>query len=563
MLKLKFHQLPHLKPMDEPFFSPEKVMNILTEQVGFEGEERKDISDVGGWRVWQGKVVLALHYWVAFFIFPLESEMKNKEKWDEIINIVEKSRGICFVIVKDKVKHKPPKVMEKVVFLGQDDVFQLLTWPKPARALAWHMSRSLSLTTLNPYVSRHGLSGKSVELMFYGRKKELEQCNRASERGKNFLICGSRRMGKTSLLQKIRYEEEKKGATVFYMDFQDSASGDGESESAINIFINRLNQISRKENKKSAPLFFSKEDLEKWLRKRTPGKRPLLLMDEADRLFDVDHRGKGEDPTRSTKYYGKRLTYPLFSWLRRITGDGHLASCIMVSYIHGSTRRFALNNFVLDQGTPLYNWLTLLELGPWEREEARAFLLNTFNDLGLFLEQNLLEEMLTYSLNLPCLIQDMADKLIQKMETGSGKLIRPSIRDVKDIIHQSLIEVEGSLETTVDKALDKVSWEICDDDKDKRMDWRDRYRCFWTLLRNFGKSERFNEEYGELFSSDDFFDFLRNTKETEIGRIGAHDLNLIMTELDGTLVFNGKGGDYYQFPFGFLPHVVRCLDNDF
>ena len=542
---------------------PEKVMTILTEQVGFEGEERKDISDIGGWIVWQGKVVLALHYWVAFFIFPLESEMKNREKWDNIINIVEKSRGICFVMVKDKGKFKPPKDMEKVVFLGQDDVFQLLTWPKPARALAWHMSRSLSLTTLNPYVSRHGLSGKSVELMFYGRKKELEQCNRAPERGKNFLICGSRRIGKTSLLQKIRYEEEKKGTNVFYMDFQDLASGDGESESAIKIFINRLNQTSRKENEKSARLFFSKEKLEEWLRRLPSGKRPLFLMDEADRLFDVDHRGKGEDPSRATKYYGKRLTYPLFSWLRRITGNDHLASCIMVSYIHGSTRRFALNNFVSDQGTPLYNWLTPLKLGPWEKEEARDFLLNTFNDLGLFLEQNLLEEMLTYSLNLPWLIQDMADKLIQKMETGSVKLIRPSIRDVKDIIHQSLIEAEGSLETTVDKALDKVSWEICDDDADGRMDWRGRYRCFWPLLRNFGKSECFNGKDGELFRNDDFFDFLRNTKEAQISRIGAHDINLIMTELDRTLVFNGKGGNYYQFPFGFLPHVVRCLDTYF
>ena len=51
-----------------------------------------------------------------------------------------------------------------------------------------------------------------IEEMFYGRRSLLEEIR--GQRQENFLIVGPRKIGKTSLLQRVRFELEQQGYRV-------------------------------------------------------------------------------------------------------------------------------------------------------------------------------------------------------------------------------------------------------------------------------------------------------------------------------------------------------------
>jgi AAA+ ATPase superfamily predicted ATPase len=48
-----------------------------------------------------------------------------------------------------------------------------------------------------------------IEEMFYGRRALLEEIR--GQRQENFLVVGPRKIGKTSLLQRVRFELEQQG----------------------------------------------------------------------------------------------------------------------------------------------------------------------------------------------------------------------------------------------------------------------------------------------------------------------------------------------------------------
>ena len=95
----------------------------------------------------------------------------------------------------------------------------------PVEELIRRLAAAASYAALSPFRSKMGLANQElIEEMFYGRRALLEEIR--GQRQENFLIVGPRKIGKTSLLQRVRFELERQGYRVIPrgMDYTTSPS---------------------------------------------------------------------------------------------------------------------------------------------------------------------------------------------------------------------------------------------------------------------------------------------------------------------------------------------------
>ena len=83
----------------------------------------------------------------------------------------------------------------------------------PVEELIRRLAAAASYAALSPFRSKMGLANQElIEEMFYGRRALLEEIR--GQRQENFLVVGPRKIGKTSLLQRVRFELEQQGYRV-------------------------------------------------------------------------------------------------------------------------------------------------------------------------------------------------------------------------------------------------------------------------------------------------------------------------------------------------------------
>nr|VFJ91436.1 MAG: ATPase [Candidatus Kentron sp. LFY] len=102
------------------------------------------------------------------------------------------------------------------VILDSDQIKGVFLTDEPGRDLLDRMVSQIELAALSPFQTAGPVSD-----MFYGRKEELTSLLASLERPgwKNYAVVGPRRVGKTSLLHKVRTElEEKKAWKAIYID---------------------------------------------------------------------------------------------------------------------------------------------------------------------------------------------------------------------------------------------------------------------------------------------------------------------------------------------------------
>ena len=161
----------------------------------------------------------------------------------------------------------------------------------PVEELIRRLAAAASYAALSPFRSKMGLANQElIEEMFYGRRSLLEEIR--GQRQENFLIVGPRKIGKTSLLQRVRFELEQQGYRVIPrgMDYTTAPT----SRELLKAMITELYEDI--EPQKAQQGFALGEVLpplrsviDQWTR-RHPDHSVAIVLDEIDTILRTERR---------------------------------------------------------------------------------------------------------------------------------------------------------------------------------------------------------------------------------------------------------------------------------
>lgn len=193
--------------------------------------------------------------------------------------------------------------VKRRTFLALDETLLLfLIGQQGSKLRAW-MHAALPFTHLEPYDATAGVVPPE---MFYGRGTELDAV--CGLNGRCF-IYGGRQLGKTALLKRAEqtFHAPERGQFARWIDLR--AEGIGVSRSAAEVWTalhDKLRDVQVLGLKSSAPTPGKKQGVEALVRAirefldADGDRRILLLLDEADRFFELDGRNDFEE-TRKLK----------------------------------------------------------------------------------------------------------------------------------------------------------------------------------------------------------------------------------------------------------------------
>ena len=226
-----------------------------------------------------------------------------------------------------------------------------------------------------------------VKITFFGRVDEISKIIRA--RRKNFAILGARKIGKTSLLQKIR-DELPSNLIPIYLDLE--APQDQNYNTFLRLLSDELSHayywIDELTND-----FANMRRVIRRLRQQS-AKTPIFILDEIDALLKFDREND----------------YQLLSTLRAIFNEGHI-QIIISGYEELYYEKHKIES-------PLFNLCHPLQLDKLKREEALDLITIPMENIGV--RYNKLEDrelMLNYTSQHPNLLQYFCVHLIEKIES--------------------------------------------------------------------------------------------------------------------------------------------------
>lgn len=250
----------------------------------------------------------------------------------------------------------------------------------------------------NPFI----YGGSVPNELFFDRAQELEKVLLSIDRGQNVSIVGSRRVGKTSLLQMIfRQLRTREGLVCLNIDLQMLSS-----EKEFYVYLgNELEKVgiqNRNENNKEWSALAFREAFERVTRTR----KIVLLMDE----FEVVAQGYSEGRF-SDQFFGT-----LRSW-----GGSRLITMITAS---------AKQLFELAVGSrvasPFANIFSVINLGPFSRDAAEH--LATINGTVNFAPDEV-DFIVNTTAGHPYFIQMLCSLLIDAKNANQGRVDLGAIRD--------------------------------------------------------------------------------------------------------------------------------------
>lgn len=186
-------------------------------------------------------------------------------------------------------------------FLLLDEVLLVyLCLAQRSRLQAW-FDAALPFSFSSPYDATAGLVPPE---MFYGRGAELDAVRGLNGR---CFIYGGRQLGKTALLKRAEqsFHAPSRGHYAKWIDLR--AEGIGASRTAAEIWIvlhEKLRELGVLDEKQPVPVPAKKQGVEGLVRfireflAANTDRRILLLLDEADRFFELDGRSDFEETRR-------------------------------------------------------------------------------------------------------------------------------------------------------------------------------------------------------------------------------------------------------------------------
>lgn len=351
----------------------------------------------------------------------------------------------------------------------------------PVEELIRRLAAAASYAALSPFRSKMGLANQElIEEMFYGRRALLEEIR--GQRQENFLIVGPRKIGKTSLLQRVRFELEQQGYRVIPrgMDYTTAPS----SREMLRAMI--LELLEDIDPQRAAQGFALGEALpplrsivDQWAR-RHPDRSIAIVLDEIDTILRTERRAYLLGEWREAQSIGQALatllpagapavTKPQVAALRSALHQAGFSRDVVEGMIEGvqlppeQRRQSPLleelrsaSALVLQGGAvcrvilaghaelvearwdlfgPLLNFAKLRMLGPLDESSAERMVREPFLRLGLRFESQAVEQLLLErTFRVPAWIQHCGALIIQSID----ERLRSSRREEQKITERDV-----------------------------------------------------------------------------------------------------------------------------
>ncbi len=307
----------------------------------------------------------------------------------------------------DKVEEISQKTYLNLVSIDENDLKKIIFSERPKEIFRQIILSKSSLQKISPYQT----TGVAIA-NFYGRSDIINQINGSPQ--KSFAIVGGRRIGKSSLLHKIKKNCPPNTLYIF-MDLEVAFSQVENYEENYDTFLNSLEyEIEHLANTKVD----FKGDISK-----IPGvihhlsqkleKNIVFILDEIDELilFDEKHN------------------FQLMKIFRSTSQNGYC------QYIFAGFKKLYQQKRNIEN--PLYNFYEEIPLSTLDREAALALVTEPMKSIGVnYHNEDDRELILKHTSSHPNLLQFICKYLIQKIEKHENIEERRTIsrKDIEDIV---------------------------------------------------------------------------------------------------------------------------------
>lgn len=269
------------------------------------------------------------------------------------------------------------------------------------------------LSNISPYQPIGPLKGRAMDVLFVGREDEIDYIMRHPDQ--QVAIVGSRRIGKTSLLLKLKQElslQLGSHARVVHIDCVDLAP----------------NQVWRSITDALGLEPVNLEDARLHLRRQLENARhpTVLLLDEIDGLYGTATQNREEGAER-------------LMWDLRSLATAGVLRLIVAGYVRIYERR-------RDPRSAFHNFTTFRRLSALSVVAARQLVRNPIAALNLeFNNDGLIDQILERTYRVPWIIQLFCNQLINRLDERLNRSKRFDRRITKDDVDGVAMQIEEEL----------------------------------------------------------------------------------------------------------------------
>jgi hypothetical protein len=412
----------------------------------------------------------------------------------------------------EQLKNLVRKTYLNLVAVQENDLKIILLSNRPQEIFRNLILSRLSLQSISPFQTEG-----PAKATFYGRKNIINRITGSP--GSSFSIVGTRKIGKSSLLYKIK-DDPPEGTIYIFMNLELEFHR-GKEIKNYGIFLKRLEKEIEKTFKK-------KVDLKKFPFGRTISKIPdvirglprgenkiVFIFDEIDGLLEFD----------------KKNGYKLMITFRTLSQDG---SCqfIFAGFKELYNTRRKIEN-------PMYNFCEEIILDPLDDEAALYLTTKPMESIGIRYknpeDRNLILE---FTARHPNLMQFFCQQLVKKVEKHSR------IEDRRTIFEEDVHDLFG--EEYKEYIMDEVYMVFSD--------LSDINLLILMLLTEDSQKEK------RYFTTFEIKDLLANCDID----LSIRDVHWNLRELVVRFILIDEGDENYRFALPVFPGILRrTVDKDF
>ncbi len=296
-----------------------------------------------------------------------------------------------------------------IIVLTYAEVSSWLKSDKPLDELRRSVLRHVSLKAVSPFV----INGPTPETMFFGRENELRRI-RDHLPHQSFAITGGRRIGKTSIAQRLLADYLP--AANFYALYQDVS------------FIANPEQFWAMPlaNWQPARPTDAPATLGELLTAGSLDKPVALLLDEADKLVPVD----------------RKLGWSVFNQLRAAANSGQLR-LILIGERH-------LRESMQDSRSPLFNFTNDILIGRLNFENVEKLITQPLEKLEIIYDPRIVRRIYEFTSGHPNIVQRLCYQLIELLDKRNDRKLM--LDDVETVANDPGFQRDDFLNTYLSQA---------------------------------------------------------------------------------------------------------------
>ncbi len=343
---------------------------------------------------------------VLFFV-PSRNEISDLDiqyYQDEILKQA-KPANPSFILCSsksDKIQELAQKQFLGIVLITENDLKNLSLSSRPLQ----EFKQKVILKQIKPSIITTYKTAGPVTITFYGRSDEIGKIVRSQD--KNFSIVGARKIGKTSLLYRIK-EYLPSNTEAIYIDLESPKFQN--YTSFLSILADEMSYLSKWFIDLKEDLSNMRTVIRKICQQTT--KTPIFILDEIDELLKFDRTHE----------------YKLIKTFRALFHERH---CHI--FLSGFEELF---HEMRNMNSPLYNFCQMIHLDKLKEKDALELITSPMENIGIrYNDPSDREIILEKTSSHPNLIQFVCKLLIETIENKKEELKRRTIyrTDITDVV---------------------------------------------------------------------------------------------------------------------------------